>query len=113
VITVGATNLHEQFIGYSSCGPAALDPEKPDFCSVSHFAGYRQVDTGTSAATPICAAIVALLKQSRPSLTQDEAKAALKTTAKDIGPLGFDQFSGAGIIRPKAAIDFIEIKHLG
>ncbi|HEX8654624.1 MAG TPA: S8 family serine peptidase [Allosphingosinicella sp.] len=105
VITVGAVNRLEQFIGYSSRGPAALDPNKPDFCSVSHFTGYFNSDSGTSAATPITAGVVALLKQAKPSLTQDQVKAALKSTAKDIGPAGFDQHSGAGIINAKRAYD--------
>ena len=35
VMTVGAVNRLEQFIGYSSRGPAALDPNKPDFCSIT------------------------------------------------------------------------------
>lgn len=103
VMTVGAVNKNEQFIGYSSQGPAALDPNKPDFCSISHFTGYNTSDSGTSAATPICAGVVALLKQARSSLTQSQAKSVLKATAKDIGPAGFDRHSGAGIIQALAA----------
>lgn len=103
VMTVGAVNKNEQFIGYSSQGPAALDPNKPDFCSISHFTGYNHSDSGTSAATPICAGVVALLKQVKPALSQSQAKSLLKVTAKDIGPAGFDQHSGAGIIQAFAA----------
>jgi len=40
VMTVGAVNKNEEFIGYSSQGPAALDPKKPDFCGISHFTGF-------------------------------------------------------------------------
>jgi len=105
VITVGAVNKNEQFVGYSSQGPAALSPNKPDFCSVTHFTGYFHSDAGTSAATPIAAGIVALLKQHKPALTQDAARNLLRSTAKDIGPAGFDQHSGAGILRAKAAFD--------
>jgi serine protease AprX len=105
VITVGAVNRNEQFVGYSSQGPAALSPSKPDFCSITHFTGYFNSDSGTSAATPIAAGVVALLKQRKPSLSQAEAQTVLKATAKDIGPAGFDQHSGAGIIRAKAAHD--------
>ncbi len=99
VMTVGAVNRNEQFIGYSSRGPAALDPNKPDFCSISHFTGYNISDSGTSAATPICAGIVALLKHVEPELNQSRCKSVLKATAKDIGPTGFDRHSGAGIIQ--------------
>lgn len=105
VMTVGAVNKNEQFIGYSSQGPAALDSRKPDFCSISHFRGYFSSDTGTSAACPIAAGVVALLKQADSSLNQDGAKNALKTTAKNIGPAGWDKHSGAGIIQAKAAYD--------
>lgn len=109
VMTVGAVNKNEQFIGYSSQGPAALDPNKPDFCSISHFTGYFNSDSGTSAATPILAGAVALLKQSKPNATQAQLKSVLKATAKDIGPTGFDQHSGAGIVQIKAAYDRLHL----
>lgn len=105
VMTVGAVNRNEEFVGYSSEGPGALDPNKPDFCCVTHFTGYHNSDSGTSAATPILAGAVALLKQAVPAATQDGIKNALRNTAKDIGPGGFDQHSGAGIVRIKAALD--------
>jgi serine protease AprX len=116
VITVGAVNLKEQFVGYSSQGPGALDSNKPDICAITHFAGYfptlnssRPSDGGTSAATPITAGVVALLKGMKSSLTQDDAKNALKSTAKDIGPPGWDNHSGSGIINGKAVYDLIRI----
>ncbi|MGB3758870.1 MAG: S8 family serine peptidase [Rivularia sp. (in: cyanobacteria)] len=105
VMTVGAVNKEEQFIGYSSQGPASLDDQKPDFCSVSHFKGYFASDNGTSAACPIAACVVALLKQAKSDLNQQEAKDLLKNTAKNIGEPGFDHHSGAGIIQAKAAFD--------
>ena len=105
VMTVGAVNKNEEFVGYSSQGPAALDPDKPDFCSITHFTGYFTSDSGTSAATPILAGAVALLKQAVPSATQASIKGALRSTAKDIGPAGTDQHSGTGIVRIKAAYD--------
>ncbi len=107
VITVGAVNKHEEFVGYSSQGPAALDENKPDFCSITHFQGYFDCDNGTSAATPIAAGAVALLKQAKPSLTQAQIKDAFKSTAKNIGEAGFDQHSGAGIIQPLVALEKI------
>jgi serine protease AprX len=105
VMTVGAVNKDEQFVGYSSQGPGALDANKPDFCCVTHFTGYFNSDSGTSASTPVLAGAVALLKQAVPSATQAGIKAALRATAKDIGPAGFDQHSGAGITRVKLALD--------
>ncbi len=107
VITVGAVNRNEQFVGYSSQGPGALDANKPDFCSITHFTGFFNSDSGTSAATPIAAGVAALRKQASPGLTQDQLKATLRNTAKDIGPAGWDQHSGAGIIRPRIAFDTV------
>lgn len=107
VMTVGAVNKNEEFIGYSSQGPASLEQDKPDFCGISHFDGYFDSDSGTSAACPIVAGVVALIKQASPGATQDEIKECLKQTAKDIGPSGFDHHSGAGIIQGKAAFDCI------
>jgi hypothetical protein len=104
VMTVGAVNKDEQFVGYSSMGPGALDPHKPDFCSITHFRGYEPSDSGTSAATPILAGAVALIKQAHPAATQAQIKACLQSTAKDIGPAGWDQWSGAGIVRPHQAL---------
>lgn len=103
VITVGAVNKDEQLIGYSSQGPAAFDEYKPDICGISHFAGYFCSDSGTSAACAVTAGVVALLKQARPTLTQETIKRILKSTAKDIGPPGWDRHSGSGIIQAKAA----------
>lgn len=105
VMTVAAANKNEQYIGYSSVGPAALHQKKPDFTSISHFEGYFASDSGTSAATPIAAGVAALLKQAKPSATQDEIKDALMDTAKDIGPSGWDKYTGAGIIKAKKAFD--------
>lgn len=105
VMTVGAANIRGRLIGYSSQGPAALDQHKPDFCSIAHFTGYFSCDTGTSAACPIGAGVVALLKQCNPGLTQQAIKNALKSTARNIGAAGWDQHSGSGIINAKAAFD--------
>lgn len=103
VITVGAANMQGQWIGYTSQGPAALYPEKPDICAISHFKGYFTCDSGTSAACPVAAGTIALLKQLNPALTGDYAKLWLVRTAKDIGPPGWDRHSGWGIIQPYKA----------
>ena len=108
VMTVGAATLHGQWCGYTSQGPAALpphDPDKPDFCAISEFEGFfpndsglRSCDGGTSAATGIAGGVVALLKQARPDLSQDECKRLLKETAHPIKTPAAHGGAGAGII---------------
>ena len=99
-----AVNKNEQYVGYSSCGPVALDPNKPDFASITHFTGFFKSDSGTSAATPIAAGVIALLKQKSQSVTQDEAKNVLMMTAKNKGGSDLKICLGAGIIQAKASI---------
>jgi subtilisin family serine protease len=94
-ICVGAVNLRREWIGYSSEGPAALSPEKPDVCGYSHFAGWFPSDTGTSAACPVVAGVLALLAGSRRGITQDRARAALRANT---GRTGWDPRFGAGAV---------------
>ncbi|HEY3360318.1 MAG TPA: S8 family serine peptidase [Methanosarcina sp.] len=107
VITVGAANICEQWIGYTSQGPAALDSKKPDFCAPSHFKGYTDCDNGTSAANPVCAGVIGLLKSYDPTLTLEVIKDALQKTAKDLCDSGWDPHSGYGIIQAEAAFNKI------
>ena len=108
VMTVGAATVHGEWCGYTSQGPAALppnDPDKPDFCSISQFEGYfpnesglRSFDGGTSAATGIAAGVVALLKQARPDLTQEDCRRVLRDTARPIHTRAASEGCGAGVI---------------
>lgn len=105
VITVGAVNIHDQWVGYSSQGPAALWPEKPDLCGITHFKGYYSVDTGTSAATPICAGVAALIKSYYPVLSHYEIKLILIKSARDLGPIGWDPKFGHGVVCANIALE--------
>jgi subtilisin family serine protease len=103
VITVAGANILGQWVGYSSQGPAALDPRKPDLCAPTHFKGFTRNDAGTSAATPVASGVLGLLRGARPSLRQEEAKHLLMETARDICEPGWDARSGAGIVQAEAA----------
>lgn len=107
VITVGAANILEQWIGYTSQGPAALEPKKPDFCAPSHFKGATSCDNGTSAACPVCAGVIGLLKSHDPSLTQEKVKEALQKSAKELCAPGWDPNSGHGMIQAFAAYRYL------
>jgi len=89
VICTGAVTFKDELLGYSSEGPGALLPQKPDIAASSHFLGSKVFgptapDTGTSAACPVLAGVVAALR-SKPSartIASSAIKAALMTTAR-------------------------------
>jgi len=59
---------------------------------------------GTSAAAPHAAAVAALLRQAEADLTPAQVYERLRTTARDLGPTGFDNGSGAGLLNAYAAL---------
>jgi len=61
--------------------------------------------SGTSAATPHVAGLVALLRQKNPNATVDEIKEAILTTAIDYGSDGPDNDYGWGVIDCMAALN--------
>jgi subtilisin family serine protease len=103
VITVGAVNVKDEWVGYTSQGPSCMSERKPDICGISHFKGYTPLDNGTSAACPTIAGVLGLLKQAKPDLTQDEAQNALMSTARNVCAPGWDTNSGAGVVDAEAA----------
>jgi subtilisin family serine protease len=112
VITVGAANIQGEWAGYSSQGPAALYDLKPDVCAPSHFTGYTQSDAGSSAACPVCAGVLGLLKQARPGLTQAQARRILAATALNLCAPGWDYQTGYGMIQAYAAYQQARRKRL-
>jgi hypothetical protein len=105
VITVGAVNPKGHWIGYSSQGPATLDPKKPDICAFSHFSAYSECESGTSTACHVMAGVLALLKQNQMALTPEEAKYAIVSTANRSGEGDWGPRLGHGIIQPQKAIE--------
>lgn len=104
-ICVGAVNLRREWIGYSSEGPAALSPDKPDVCGYSHFAGFFASDNGTSAACPVVAGVLGLLAGARQAsdpaqlLRQDQARQLLRASVGG----AWQPRLGAGIVDAHAA----------
>lgn len=90
---------------FSSTGGSVLN--KPDITaadgaqtSVPGFTTFF----GTSAAAPHAAAIAALVKSYRPTLTPAQIRTALTSTALDIEAVGWDRDSGTGIIMAEPAL---------
>lgn len=117
VISVGGATVEDRRAGYSSQGKSLLYQEgiKPDVVAPTHFEGFfahqNRPDSGTSAATPITAGVVALLKEGAEekgkALEQDEARKLLKRTAKAIEESTPNVDTGYGMINAKAAFDDI------
>lgn len=60
---------------------------------------------GTSMATPHVSGLIALLLSRSPNLSPDQIETLLETTAKDLGPPGFDEQYGYGLVQAADALD--------
>lgn len=83
-------------------------PGGADIQTVQHTSGLYDCFSGTSAATPIAAGIASLMLGYCPSLTNDDVYEVMRCTAEDIGPSGFDNFYGHGLVRADAAIEALQ-----
>jgi hypothetical protein len=114
VITAGAVRADETWVGYSSQGPgpAMLAVQKPDLCAPSQFCetlDANALSSGTSAACAMTAGVVAALRGNpawdQVSVTPEALRAALIASArKPVGPPGWDDRTGAGILDVAATI---------
>ena len=75
-----------------------------DGVSISGAGGFSNPFLGTSAAAPHAAAIAALIKSARPSLTREQVKDVMASSAVDIEAPGVDRDSGYGIAMPYNAL---------
>lgn len=64
VLSVAGVDTRKQRVGYSSTGPGRLADEKPDLSCYTQFAGsgVAAADSGTSAAAPVAAGVIAALR---------------------------------------------------
>ncbi|NVJ26397.1 MULTISPECIES: S8 family serine peptidase [Myxococcus] len=69
-----------------------------------HPADYAYM-SGTSMATPYVSGVAALLFSARPNATPAEVKAALLSSAKDLGAGGFDEQYGHGLVQARRAME--------
>jgi hypothetical protein len=128
VLTVGATGLNDEHLKFSNWGPQidiaapgqdvlGLRARRTDTVrgipDVPYAAGdgYVGIDrryyraSGTSFAAPIVTAVASLVLSKRPELTVDQLESVLLQSAQDIQTPGRDNFSGAGLIDARAALD--------
>lgn len=64
--------------------------------------------SGTSMATPGVSGVAALVWSNFPTCTGTEIRDALKATAEDAGVSGKDEYFGYGIVKARAAVDYLQ-----
>jgi len=105
-IAVGAVDKFDVRAGFSGIGDA-LDIMAPGVSIFSTLPNGYGFASGTSMATPHVSAVVALLRQANPALTDAQIKNALFNTAVDLGDIGFDTLHGWGRVDALAAIQSV------
>jgi subtilisin family serine protease len=108
VFTVAATDENDAVASFSTRSPA-LDVAAPGTNIIGAVPfdhdpiGY-EIASGTSFSAPIVSAAAAWVWTLRPTLTVSQIAGVLRAGARDIGPPGFDNASGAGIVNIPASL---------
>lgn len=96
-VSVGATNLSDVAESYSSEGPTKDGRAKPELAAPNRVqTSLSSSFAGTSASAPHVAGASALLLSQEPTLTPDDLRSTLTTTAQDVGAAGYDYRTGGG-----------------
>ena len=105
VVSVGAVDPDDLVADFSN-GGRTLDLVAPGVDILSTIPdGDIFPASGTSAATPMVAAVAALVWSVRPELAVEELEAVLRASALDLGDPGHDGLYGDGRVDAAAALD--------
>lgn len=105
-ITVGAVDSLDKVASFSGKGNA-VDITAPGVGLYSCWLATNYATaSGTSMATPVVSATVALIKAAHPTYTSAQIQTALYLTAKDRGKAGKDTSYGWGRVNADAAVNF-------
>jgi subtilisin family serine protease len=108
-IAVGATDNRDQLASFSSYGPelCVAAPGVSVYSCIDDLLNgldtYTYMD-GTSMACPHVAGLACLVWSANPSLSNDEVRAIIESTADDKGSPGWDPSFGYGRINARAAV---------
>lgn len=118
-MAISATTIPDVRASYSNYGPdidmcapggdrGDVDGDGHDDMVLQNTFWHRTHDyyyySGTSMATPHVVGVAALMKSVNPSLTNAQLRSMLTATAEDIGPAGWDNEFGYGIVDAYAAV---------
>ncbi|WP_426161561.1 S8 family serine peptidase [Pseudoduganella sp. R-34] len=104
MIPVSATDSADNRASFSSYGAfVALSAPGAGIYTTVQGGGYGAVN-GTSFASPVAAGVAALVMAANPSLSADQVKSILFTTAVDLGTAGRDIYFGYGRVNAAAAV---------
>jgi len=123
VTCVAGVDTNREWVGYSSLGPGALPlpgsrvNEKPDIAAYTHFLGSEALgdgkpDSGTSAACPVMAGVMAAVRsvypfdRNNPKRTSQKLKQhLLRNTAHPGRQTGWRNDLGYGIVDTAALVN--------
>jgi subtilisin family serine protease len=111
VISVAAVDIHDNRLHFSSQGPGGIYNRKPDIAAFSQFQGSRvmDADSGTSAASPLVAGLIAALRQ-HPKLrtmTPPQIKGLIQQTARNVSGGGWNSDFGYGVADGQAIVELM------
>ena len=126
ILLVGATGHDNQHVGFSNWGNISVAAPGVDILSlrarrtdtmlglegVKYIPGTNYVGedkryyraSGTSFAAPFVTGLASLMIANDPTLTNIQVMDIIKSTARDVGTPGVDQFTGYGLIDARAAL---------
>ncbi len=106
VLTVAATGPDDLRSAFSSTSPAVDLAAPGESIPVQHPSDPNtwKLVSGTSFATPIVAAAAAAVWTIRPDLNAGQVADVLRASARDVGPPGWDQRTGFGVLDIPAAL---------
>ncbi|HEY0940018.1 MAG TPA: S8 family serine peptidase [Steroidobacter sp.] len=109
VITVAGVTTDGRRLAYSSQGPGSISSRKPDVAACTHFATSSAwpKHSGTSAAAPVLAGIVAAIRTRGAARGKSPAdlRALLQRTARNPLGSGWNQELGFGIVDVAATLE--------
>lgn len=111
VLTVAGVDTSREAVGYSTRGPGRIERRKPDLVGYTHFRGSEAFgnapDSGTSAACPVVAGLVAAVRTRVPLTARPPAaiRELLIATTDDLGNQGFDYIHGYGVVNGSRIVE--------